>query len=418
MLSTMRSVFLLACPSFSDLFFAAVSFCLIQHCISSFTLTAKCDAGTYFCAASAAGSLQAHIYYRLDRKGAGIGGLQLVFGHCIAFRPCLPLRGGGGAEEKIAEVEKEMRRTQKNKGTEAHLGHLKARLSKLRKAVAEASGAPSRTAGHGKSPHLSNQGGHGLSVLQTNASTPCDVDHGVPTQRRAREQDKEEVESQQQVDRVSESAKTRMSLLDLVVQASNLNASLGGMRLSNIYDFDGKTIVLKLGGSSSWPAHTPHQTEAQQPEQEDSGGFENGGGSGEAAALASISTPFNSDSRRAMVVIESGVRIHSTAYTYESPPQPSAFVMKLRKHLRNQRLTQVHMRQYWYFCTSTASKAALACIPTATGAGGRRRPRHGTQVRLGQLDPSPPRRVLRGWQHRALRLPSAHPLCAARLQQP
>jgi len=45
-----------------------------------------------------------------------------------------------GIREKIAEIEAEMARTQKNKATEYHLGTLKARLAKLRTQLLEPSG--------------------------------------------------------------------------------------------------------------------------------------------------------------------------------------------------------------------------------------------------------------------------------------
>ena len=52
--------------------------------------------------------------------------------------------------------------------------------------------------------------------------------------------------------RVSEDGKSRLNMLDLAVQARDLRKSLLGMRLSNIYDFDSKTLVFKLGGSAEW----------------------------------------------------------------------------------------------------------------------------------------------------------------------
>ena len=42
-----------------------------------------------------------------------------------------------GILEKIADVEKEMSRTQKNKATESHLGTLKAKLAKLKRELLE-----------------------------------------------------------------------------------------------------------------------------------------------------------------------------------------------------------------------------------------------------------------------------------------
>jgi ribosome-interacting GTPase 1 len=44
-----------------------------------------------------------------------------------------------GVKERIAEIEAEMNRTQKNKNTEYHLGRLKAQLAKLRREMLEPS---------------------------------------------------------------------------------------------------------------------------------------------------------------------------------------------------------------------------------------------------------------------------------------
>ena len=44
-----------------------------------------------------------------------------------------------GVKERIAEIEDEMKRTQKNKNTEYHLGRLKAQLAKLRREMLDPS---------------------------------------------------------------------------------------------------------------------------------------------------------------------------------------------------------------------------------------------------------------------------------------
>ncbi|XP_066267685.1 GTP-binding protein 128up isoform X1 [Branchiostoma lanceolatum] len=54
-----------------------------------------------------------------------------------------------GVLEKIAEIESEMARTQKNKATSAHLGLLKARLAKLRRELIEPKGGGGGKAGEG-----------------------------------------------------------------------------------------------------------------------------------------------------------------------------------------------------------------------------------------------------------------------------
>lgn len=59
--------------------------------------------------------------------------------------------------------------------------------------------------------------------------------------------------------------------------------------------------------------------------------------------LASDVLQVSGQARRVMLVIESGVRIHTSKYTHAAPPHPSAFVMKLRKHVRGQRLTDLRI---------------------------------------------------------------------------
>lgn len=73
--------------------------------------------------------------------------------------------------------------------------------------------------------------------------------------------------------------------------------SVIGSRLQNIYDINSKTFLLKLN-----------------PKEQDS---------------------------KLKLVVESGTRLHSTSYDFESANvQPSFFAMKLRKYLRDRRVTE------------------------------------------------------------------------------
>ena len=66
-----------------------------------------------------------------------------------------------------------------------------------------------------------------------------------------------------------------------------------GLRAANIYDIDSKTYIIKLARGES----------------------------------------------KSMVIIESGIRIHTTEYDWPKNHTPSGFAMKCRKHLRTRRLT-------------------------------------------------------------------------------
>ncbi len=86
--------------------------------------------------------------------------------------------------------------------------------------------------------------------------------------------------------------KNRFSTLDLQCQVSELQR-LVGMRVNKVYDVDHKTYLLKL----------------QRPPEE-----------------------------KAVLLLESGARIHSTGFEWPKNAAPSGFAMKLRKHLNNKRL--------------------------------------------------------------------------------
>ena len=88
--------------------------------------------------------------------------------------------------------------------------------------------------------------------------------------------------------------KTRFSTLDIGVELSELQR-LVGMRVNRIYDVDHKTYILKL----------------QRPQE------------------------------KAILLLESGIRLHTTRFEWPKNEPPSGFTMKLRKHLVNKRLESI-----------------------------------------------------------------------------
>jgi len=85
--------------------------------------------------------------------------------------------------------------------------------------------------------------------------------------------------------------KSRFSTIDIVAVVQELKKFLG-MRVVNVYDIDNKTYLIRVG----------------KPDEKD------------------------------VILIESGIRIHSTEFDWPKSPAPSGFSMKLRKHLKNRRL--------------------------------------------------------------------------------
>lgn len=96
--------------------------------------------------------------------------------------------------------------------------------------------------------------------------------------------------------------KSRFSTLDLMAILPQLSSMLG-MRVSQIYDIDHKTYLIKLSRTA---------TEAKTLETD-----------------------------KKVLLIESGIRIHSTEYDWPKTTAPSGFTMKLRKHLKNKRLEKI-----------------------------------------------------------------------------
>ncbi|XP_068608392.1 ribosome quality control complex subunit NEMF [Brachionichthys hirsutus] len=89
--------------------------------------------------------------------------------------------------------------------------------------------------------------------------------------------------------------KTRFTTVDIRAVIAEINANYLGMRVNNVYDIDNKTYLIRL----------------QKPD------------------------------NKAVLLVESGTRIHSTDFEWPKNMMPSGFAMKCRKHLKSRRLTQI-----------------------------------------------------------------------------
>ncbi|PIA60910.1 hypothetical protein AQUCO_00300436v1 [Aquilegia coerulea] len=101
--------------------------------------------------------------------------------------------------------------------------------------------------------------------------------------------------------------KVRMNTADVAAEVKCLR-QLIGMRCSNVYDISPKTYMFKLMNSS--------------------GVTESG------------------ESEKVLLLMESGVRLHTTAYVRDKSTTPSGFTLKLRKHIRTRRLEDVRQLGY------------------------------------------------------------------------
>ncbi|XP_058084254.1 uncharacterized protein LOC131231908 [Magnolia sinica] len=101
--------------------------------------------------------------------------------------------------------------------------------------------------------------------------------------------------------------KVRMNTADVAAEVKCLR-SLIGMRCANVYDLSPKTYLFKLMNSS--------------------GVTESG------------------ESEKVLLLMESGVRLHTTAYARDKSTTPSGFTLKLRKHIRTRRLEDVRQLGY------------------------------------------------------------------------
>ncbi|CAI5445671.1 unnamed protein product [Caenorhabditis angaria] len=88
--------------------------------------------------------------------------------------------------------------------------------------------------------------------------------------------------------------KNRFTLVDVIAAVSELK-NLIGMRVNNVYDIDNKTYLLKLSRTDE----------------------------------------------KAVILFESGVKLHQTFHDRPKSQTPSSFSMKLRKHINQKRLTDI-----------------------------------------------------------------------------
>ena len=102
--------------------------------------------------------------------------------------------------------------------------------------------------------------------------------------------------------------KLRLTLADLLAEVRDLRSSILGQRLVNVYD-----------------AATPGEI----------------GTASKTTFLLKFTEPGR---EKAIVVVESGIRVHTTRYARDKPTLPGGFAMKLRKHVRGRRCSKVALR--------------------------------------------------------------------------
>ncbi|KAG5190531.1 hypothetical protein JKP88DRAFT_352683 [Tribonema minus] len=90
--------------------------------------------------------------------------------------------------------------------------------------------------------------------------------------------------------------KSRFSATDVRAMVRDLRASSLGLRVINVYDLDSKTFLIKLA---------------------------------------------NPGREKAVLLLESGTRFHTTRFSHDKSDMPSAFSMKLRKHIKAKRLEDI-----------------------------------------------------------------------------
>ena len=95
--------------------------------------------------------------------------------------------------------------------------------------------------------------------------------------------------------------KEEITSFDLALLISELNPRIKGAHISNIYQINRKTLLLKIRKPSQPPIH---------------------------------------------LLIEAGKRLNTTSYIHEKPKRPPAFCMALRKHLRNGVIRRIKQHEF------------------------------------------------------------------------
>ena len=103
--------------------------------------------------------------------------------------------------------------------------------------------------------------------------------------------------------------KTRFTAADVAAAAACVRATCLGRRVSNVYDVNARTYLIKLQPAGQGDAAEP---------------LDAADGAG-----------------KTLLLLESGIRFHTTAFMREKGDQPSGVCAKFRQHLRGRRLVDV-----------------------------------------------------------------------------
>ncbi|KAI9006402.1 hypothetical protein DFJ74DRAFT_690698 [Hyaloraphidium curvatum] len=124
--------------------------------------------------------------------------------------------------------------------------------------------------------------------------------------------------------------KQRLTSLDVAAIVQSLRPVLIGSRLVNVYDGPtAKVFLLKFGKSGK----SAEQGQRKAGSDDDADSEDEGTGS---------------EASKRFILVESGTRLHTVSGRTPAAPsqQPSGFAMKLRKHLRKRRVTDIFVRGF------------------------------------------------------------------------